>query len=275
MNILITAGGTRERIDNVRSIANMSTGRLGALIADTFAAEGDVQAVYYIHGPKAALPQTGKAKLFPVEDVAGLERGVRELATRETIDIIVHSMAVSDYRVKSVTSMDRLARAAAELPESLKNVTTENAASVARGWFQAAGDLINRSDSDPEQRAGAKQGNEAGQGGKISSNIEDMILWMERTPKIISLFQTLMPKSILVGFKLLDHAPFEELMDAAYRVSRENNCAFLLANDLAEISERHHRGYLVAPDRSYQTFDTKEEIAAGIVSATMRIRCEK
>ncbi|MDR1596547.1 MAG: phosphopantothenoylcysteine synthase, partial [Treponema sp.] len=31
MNILISAGGTRERIDSVRSITNTATGRLGSL----------------------------------------------------------------------------------------------------------------------------------------------------------------------------------------------------------------------------------------------------
>ena len=34
INLLITAGGTSESIDNMRRIAN--TGRLGSLIADAF-----------------------------------------------------------------------------------------------------------------------------------------------------------------------------------------------------------------------------------------------
>ena len=37
MKIIITAGGTSERIDDVRTITNSSTGRLGLAIGNTFA----------------------------------------------------------------------------------------------------------------------------------------------------------------------------------------------------------------------------------------------
>ena len=37
MNIIVTAGGTSEPIDNVRRIANTGTGRLGSLVADELA----------------------------------------------------------------------------------------------------------------------------------------------------------------------------------------------------------------------------------------------
>ncbi|MGZ7242311.1 phosphopantothenoylcysteine decarboxylase domain-containing protein, partial [Streptococcus pyogenes] len=36
MKILITSGGTRESIDQVRSITNHSTGQLGKQIAERF-----------------------------------------------------------------------------------------------------------------------------------------------------------------------------------------------------------------------------------------------
>lgn len=39
MRVLITAGGTSEKIDNVRSITNHSTGRLGCLIAEKFSTD--------------------------------------------------------------------------------------------------------------------------------------------------------------------------------------------------------------------------------------------
>ena len=32
-----------------------------------------------------------------------------------------------------------------------------------------------------------------------------------------------------------------------------------------EMDENHHRGYLIDPERNIQTFDTKQEIARGIV----------
>ena len=40
MNILITSGGTNEKIDRVRSITNHSTGQLGKVITETFLERG-------------------------------------------------------------------------------------------------------------------------------------------------------------------------------------------------------------------------------------------
>ena len=54
MRVLVTAGGTREPIDDVRVIANTSTGRLGVRIAESAAAAGHF--VTLLHGVHAARP---------------------------------------------------------------------------------------------------------------------------------------------------------------------------------------------------------------------------
>ena len=40
-NIIITSGPTNERLDAVMKITNMSTGALGAIVADEFLKEGE------------------------------------------------------------------------------------------------------------------------------------------------------------------------------------------------------------------------------------------
>ncbi|HEY0945944.1 MAG TPA: phosphopantothenoylcysteine decarboxylase, partial [Opitutaceae bacterium] len=40
MNILLTAGATREPIDDVRFLSNVSTGATGAALAESLAAAG-------------------------------------------------------------------------------------------------------------------------------------------------------------------------------------------------------------------------------------------
>jgi len=277
MKIMITAGGTRERIDNVRSITNSSTGLLGSLIADAFAHTGQITKIYYICSRGAALPALlyaggrfscvscvascdGKTcrmqqknrplvSVIYAEDVADLERAVLEVAGTEEIDIIVHSMAVSDYRVKTVTSMELLTQALKAQPALAEGTSSDE-------WFAAAGSVV-------------------GDSGKISSGIDDMILWMERTPKIISLFQTLMPRAVLVGFKLLDNVSLETLIDAAHRLLTDNKCDYVLANDMADIEEGHHIGYLVDAEGHFAEYMTKEEIADAVVSAAVRARKER
>ena len=54
MKILITAGGTTEKIDQVRAITNHSTGRLGQALADYLAANPDTT-IDYVTTKQAAV----------------------------------------------------------------------------------------------------------------------------------------------------------------------------------------------------------------------------
>jgi phosphopantothenate-cysteine ligase len=99
MNILITSGGTTESIDPVRAITNQATGRLGSLIAEQFKNEN----VFYLCSGQAAIPKI-EAQVFTITDTRSLEETIRSVLTANNIDVIIHAMAVSDYRVKSVRS---------------------------------------------------------------------------------------------------------------------------------------------------------------------------
>jgi phosphopantothenate-cysteine ligase len=135
MNYLVTAGGTEERIDGVRSITNFATGRLGALIADRLARHHLTGTVFYVHGKHAALPSqpfNGDDGDFiqysEVEGVSGLEAAVRRIFAEHEIDAIVHSMAVSDYAVervldgegREITNRDKISSSERELRLVLK-----------------------------------------------------------------------------------------------------------------------------------------------------------
>lgn len=255
MKILITAGGTTEPIDTVRSITNTSTGMLGKLVAEAYETHPDVERIYYICGKTVVLPQSKKIERLPVEDVASLESSVRKVLGSHTIDIIIHSMAVSDYRVKKATSASMLAEAMSEQlarRNAFSSLVTE--------------DMI----TSALNQAKIMRNND----GKIRSDIDHLVLLMERTPKIISLFHDLCPNAVLVGFKLMDHVPCETLIDTAYRLLLENHCSFVLANDLKDIHQKQHTGYLVNQGKNFSRYETKEEIAQAIMTATLNIRRE-
>jgi phosphopantothenate-cysteine ligase len=188
VNILISAGGTMERIDSVRSITNHATGRLGSLIARCFDEEPETERIFYICGKNAPLPESPKAEITVIEDTAGLERAVRDILQSRRVDAIIHSMAVSDYRVRAVTTPALIAGAAGSAPDQ--------------------GALINALENAPSLEQGAK----------ISSDEKRLVIIMEPTVKIISLFQALAPQALIVGFKLLDQVPHETLIDTAYRL---------------------------------------------------------
>ncbi len=253
MKIMITAGGTTERIDSVRSITNTSSGKLGSLIADAFANIPDTEKIYYICGKNAIKPQSEKTDVIYIDTVASLETAVRKIIEEVSVDIIVHSMAVSDYRVSSITCTSLLAKSIQSgldlQPEDKQQITE----AFTRSLFESNGTLLSED-------------------GKISSNLDNLILFMERTPKIISLFQTLAPGATLVGFKLLDHVTEEALIDTAFHILQENKCSFVLANDLRDITGERHTGYLVDKNKNYTRHTTKAEIADAIAAAAIQER---
>ena len=224
MKIVITAGGTSEKIDDVRTITNSSTGSLGKAIAEAFASFGeDVEEIYYLHGLRAVLPDPETVRLIPVGGVIDLRDNLLKILGEEKIDACIHAMAVSDYMVHQVTTLDKL-------------MGTE----------------------DPEKAQDLS-------GNKISSDIDDLIIHMKRSPKVISLIKEASPQTVLVGFKLLSGVPHEELIDVGYRLLQKNNCDFVMANDLREIGDGFHKGYLIHKDKSYDSMNTNEEIASMIV----------
>lgn len=246
INILITAGGTSEPIDSVRSISNTATGRLGSLIADAFVAEGNPAVnVFYVCAHNALRPQSKAVTCVEIGSVAELQTAVVELTAAYSINAVIHSMAVSDYRVRAVSTPQRLA---ALLPsETTDSGCTEN-------------DIVNAI-AVTDIRA---------ETGKISSQLGNPLILLEQTPKILPLFREMASNAVIVGFKLLSGVSQTELFDTAYRLLVKSGCNYVLANDASQIHGDQHEGHLIDSDQNKQTFKTKQEIANGIVKTVMK-----
>jgi phosphopantothenate-cysteine ligase len=221
---------------------------LGCRIAACFDTAPETERIFYLCGKTAPRPASAKAEVTVIEDTAGLERAVRELLRSHRVDAIIHSMAVSDYRLRTVTTPARIAEAVvAGEPTLLRD------------------SLIKAIDSAPS----------LGKDAKISSNEKQLVLVLEPTPKIIALFSSLAPRALLVGFKLLDNVSHETLIDTAHRLLEQNHCAYVLANDARDIHEDTHIAYLVDRDRRIQRFGDKDEIARGITENVIEKLREK
>jgi len=230
MKIVITAGGTSERIDDVRTITNSSTGSLGFAIGNAFKEIDEIEKIYYLHGKRAVWPEDEKVEPVEIGGVLDLKENLTRILQEDQIDAVIHAMAVSDYMVHQVTTLDKL-----------------------------------RGTEDPDHAQDLS-------GNKISSDIDDLIIHMKRSPKVISLIKQASPETTLVGFKLLSGVPHEELIDVGYRLLQKNNCDFVMANDLREIGRDFHKGYLIHKDKSYDSMNTNEEIAQMIVRRVLEER---
>lgn len=110
--ILVTAGGTVEPIDPVRYIGNRSSGRMGYEIAEAARLQG---ADVILISAKSELPAPKNVKFIKIETAEEMRTAV--LNEFDTVDAVIMSAAVSDYRVKNV--------AAQKIKKSAETLTLE------------------------------------------------------------------------------------------------------------------------------------------------------
>ena len=135
----------------------------------------------------------------------------------KTHDVFIHSMAVSDYTPVYMTDLNEVEQA------------------------EHVSDLLNRQNTES----------------KISSKEEYQMLFMKKTPKVISLVKSWNPDICLIGFKLLVNVSKEELFAVARESLQKNKARYILANDLTEIKEEQHHAYLLDESHVYEANQKK------------------
>lgn len=142
MKILITGGGCREAIDNVRCVTNTSTGKTSAIIADYFSRQGCQVTV--LTAASAIKPQE---KCIIRSFVSGADLGqlLEEELTTHKYQLVIHAAAVSDFIPETVI-MDGVSVAAGpegKIPSgSSMTVTFRAAPKLAdkiKGWAKEGG----------------------------------------------------------------------------------------------------------------------------------------
>ncbi len=217
MKILITSGGTTEKIDSVRGITNHATGTLGKYIAETFLEKG--YQVTLVTTKEAVKPKDHP--LLTVQLITNVDSLLSTLEPLvKTHDVFIHSMAVSDYTPVYMTDLNEVEQA------------------------EHVSDLLNRQNTES----------------KISSKEDYQVLFMKKTPKVISLVKTWNPDICLIGFKLLVNVSKDELFAVARESLQKNKARYILANDLTEIKGDKHHAYLLDESHVYEA-DTKKAIA--------------
>lgn len=106
MKVLITSGGTHEYIDDVRVLTNISTGRLGAEIANTFFLSGKIEHIYYVCS-KGTIPPLNISgwkdsietiNIIHADNVQEVYNIMQKLVPQ--VDVVIHAMALSDFGFK-------------------------------------------------------------------------------------------------------------------------------------------------------------------------------
>ena len=215
MKILVTSGGTSEAIDRVRSITNHSTGRLGLVITEALIKAGhEVCLITTSHAVRPA--SHPNLKIIEIKNTLDLLEEMRNLV--KDYQVLIHSMAVSDYTPVYMTSIDEV-QASQDLSKFLTKQNTES---------------------------------------KISSKEDAQILFLKKNPKIISLVKEWNPKIHLIGFKLLVDVTKDHLIDVARESLNKNRADIIVANDLTQINSEQHLAYLVEKNDYQTAYSKQE-----------------
>lgn len=206
--ILITSGGTKVHIDEVRHVGNMSSGQFGADLARAALKAGNQ--VIFIYAKGSVRPD------------------------QVTLDLRGNTVANRDRKlmadVAAAMSYDYLHAVQNNLFMVEYRDFDEYAAKLEKWLVQA----------QPEVTMLAAAVSDYGMppiGGKISSDEDSITFTMTKLPKLITKVKGWAPKTTLVGFKLLVDTTPAKMFDAASKQIKAAGCDLVAVNDLRMIKQ--------------------------------------
>ena len=228
--ILITGGPTNEYIDEVMKITNMSTGTLSVSLGEYFLNHGDEVCLILNHRVNVddliMMPKTeNKVKFHWIETTEEMLKAL-EQESKNQYDLVIHAAAVGDYKADFSFLMEDMAE---ELYDASKKT----------GGFHSVEDIL-KILINPKCKIDDSS--------KISSYQANLTVKLGLTTKIISHLRAWYPKAKLVGCKLLDNVPKEELFETATKLCKKNDMDYILANDLTDLSNGALARYLVSKE---------------------------
>ena len=244
--IIITGGPTNEPIDEVMKITNMSTGSLSTKLG----------ALFLEAGYKVCLIMNRAVNTKEVEELAEAAENLTIISIETTdemlsaledeskngqADALIHAAAVGDYKADYTFLLEDLAKYLWQEIESGR-ISSEEALLAA---IEDGGKYHIDNSS------------------KISSYQKNLSVKLGLTPKIISRLRGWYGDTLLIGCKLLENVPKEELYQVANKLCVKNDMDYILANDLADLRHGKPARYLVNKDGfTGKTLDNLEEIFA-------------
>src|SRR5262245_38053082 len=246
MNLLVTAGGTVVPIDRVRSIANRSTGRTGATIGLYAHARGHRVTLLTsnpdaIGGINASVPTDDRWTMQTYRTFDELHDAMAGAVTMGGFDAVVHSAAVSDYRLGGVYSVSG-------------ETSPQARGKVSMLPFDHLPKLIDRSAE------------------KVKSDHSELWLRLVKAPKLIDLVRTEWKfAGVAVKFKLEAGVDDEMLLSLAERSRVQSKADLMVANTVEGAAEFA----FVGPVRGAYERVARPELAARLIAAVERAHEER
>lgn len=231
MKVIVTAGGTVEPIDDVRSISNYSTGRMGITIANYLLSQG-VKVIFVAN-------QNIQDKLLDhdllirkeITNVKSVMITLENILLNEDINAVIHTMAVSDYKVYGVCSEEQI--------ETVFSAQDLNYTQFINQFTP----MVNQ---------------------KLNSSHEELYIRLTQTPKIIQYIKKWQPDTLLIGFKLLVDANIKQFEEATLKQQYLANSDYVVANDLQKITDEYHHTMIFKDGQIIKESNTRTDLAKHI-----------
>jgi phosphopantothenate-cysteine ligase len=203
---IITAGGTEEPIDSVRKITNMSTGKLGAKIANKLVKNiSEYDTIIYVCHKNSIKPRkNNKIIIEECTDTSSVQEKITELSSiyKDNVKLFIHSMAISDYTVEG--------------------------AYIDVGDYN--GMVLESIDTSS----------------KMDSSKTEVYIRLVKIPKILDDLKEQFPEAKLISFKLKNNINKEDLLDIASKQLKRTHSDYVIANDLVDIKAGNHIAYAIS-----------------------------
>ncbi len=231
-SILITGGPTNEYIDEVMKITNMSTGSLSLSLAKLFLSAGyfvtavfnhsvDIEKIEILMDEKGI--DKGNFEHIGIETTEDMMNAIDACKDKRHYDAIIHASAVGDYKGEFSFLLEDLAEELFAIKDEAKS---------AEDFLKVMENPKCRLNDDT----------------KISSYQKNLTTKLTLTPKIIGNLRDWYPDTLLIGCKLLEDVPKEELYDVAQHLAEKNRMDYIMANDLADLRTGQMTRHLVTKD---------------------------
>ena len=139
--ILVTAGGTREKLDPVRYITNLSSGKMGIALASS-ASESGAEVTLI-----STFPVQGNFKNIVTPSAGEMEKAVKENLFDK--DFVFMAAAVADYKAANYseqkikkTDEEKITIELVKNPDILKEISSQNSTAVIVGFCAESENLI-------------------------------------------------------------------------------------------------------------------------------------
>lgn len=248
--ILISSGGTLEKIDEIRVITNISTGKLGAKIAEVFGYENPVSyrvedgekgpqyEIYYLHTKTAVRPNVFRFIERHTVEESILENGMKQTTYRTVMENNVISIEASSVQ---------------EVYDKMEELVPQMDVVI---QCMAISDFTFNRDNPVKLKSNDTEG--------FINYMRDNI---RQSPKIISKIKKWNPDVFLVGFKFEVGMDESKLIETACNAKMNNGADLVIANDKKMMQEAgEHVAWVCRSIENYYRVSGKPEIAKAILN---------